>query len=629
MCETSAESQREWAVRVFRAFCQLSWLGPAVISRGGQWRPVLPLPYVPSIPAWRPDRGRRESELSPSRTGGALALPPARPNRVGATRRVLALVLLACAALLSSCQGQTGSSGASAADTTYYLSPAGNNSAAGTSPATAWQTLARVDSARLRPGDRVLLRGGDRFVGELIFAKTDAGNAADPVVVGSYGSGRATVASDSNAGIVIYDTAGIDVENLVVAGQSSPRPTGIGINLYSGLPDNRKLTSVRIDNVDVSGFVYGIGIGGGKGTTGFRDVWVLNSTLHGNLDDGLISYAPAFNSAHPGYAHEDIYISHVHAYRNQGDAEDAGTNTGNGIVLGNVRHASISWSTASDNGGKGAASEGPVGIWAYDSTDVAIEHNLSYGNRTSNLSDGDGFGLDENTSDSYLQYNVSYDNAGAGYLLYSAQADSVQKGNIVRFNISSGDGQTSNYYGGITLIGQISDTAVYQNTVVMRARAGTTNPALRLVGSASRITVRNNIFVTRRGGPIVAANAWLRTTQALLQGNDYDTAAGTWAVTWGNATYQTLAGWRSASGQERLHGRATGFAVDPELNGPALGLHATTADDGQIGVGFTLQPTSPLLRAGLGLLVLFGTRTGGVTLSGTRSSGSDPNVGAE
>ena len=163
----------------------------------------------------------------------------------------------------------------------------------------------------------------------------------------------------------------------------------------------------------------------------------------------------------------------------------------------------------------------------------------------------------------------------------------------------------------------------------MRARVGTTNPALRLVGIASGITVRNNIFVTRRGGPIVAAGASLRAAQALLQGNDYDAAAGTWAVTWGSVTYQTLAGWRSATGQERLRGRGTGFAVDPKLNGPALGLHAATADDGQIGAGFTLQPTSPLLRAGLGLLPLFGTRTGGVTFSGTRSSGSDPNVGAE
>ena len=257
----------------------------------------------------------------------------------------------------------------------------------------------------------------------------------NPVVVGSYGSGRATVASDSKLHRR-YRHRGIDVENLVIAGQPSPRPTGIGISLYSDLPDNRKLMSVRIDNVDISGFVYGIGIGEGKGTTGFRDVWVLNSTLHGNLDDGLISYAPAFNSAHPEYAHEDIYITHVHAYRNQGDAEDAGTNTGNGIVLGNVRHAIISWSTASDNGGKGAASEGPVGIWAYDSTGVTIEHNLSYSNRTSNLSDGDGFGLDENTSDSYLQYNVSYDNAGAGYLLYSAQADSASRKAISSASIS-------------------------------------------------------------------------------------------------------------------------------------------------------------------------------------------------
>ena len=541
-------------------------------------------------------------------------------------------MLLAVLGSLPSCQdqGQAPSNQVTApsADTsTYYVSPAGADTAAGTSPETAWRTLARVDEAKLRPGDRVLLQGGKRFAGELALTQTDAGSAADPVVVGSYGQGRAIITSGSS-GIVIYDTAGVDVENLVVNGTSSSRPTGIGINLYSDLPGNRKLSGVRINDVDVSGFVYGIGIGGGRGTTGFRDVHVLDSTLHDNLDDGLISYAPSFDSAHPQYAHEDIDVSGVHSYRNQGDVEDTGTDTGNGIVLGNVQDATIAWSTADDNGGKGTANEGPVGIWTYDSTGVVIDHNLSYANRTSNLSDGDGFGLDENTSDCYLEYNVSYGNAGAGYLLYSAQANSAQQGNVVRFNVSSGDGRTSDYYGGITLIGQISDTAIYQNTVVMQARTGTTSPALRLVGQDRGITVRNNVFMTQEGGPIVAAAMSSDVREAVLQGNDYFAAAGTWEVVWGRSAYRTMAGWRQATGQERFQGRATGFTADPELTGPLFGLRITTAKAG-IGAEFTPRSTSFLLRAGLALRALFGTRTGGVILSGQEASAAEPNIGAE
>jgi hypothetical protein len=453
---------------------------------------------------------------------------------------------------------------------------------------------------KLKPGTEVLLEGGKQFTGELLFTKKDAGDASDPVVVGSYGSGRATIIAEKSSAVVVYDSGGIDLEDLVVVGKSSPRATGIGINLYSDLNGGSRPSHVVIDKVDVSGFVYGIGIGGGTANAGFRGVWVKNSALHGNLDDGLVSYASSFSSADPQYANEDIYISNVHAYNNPGDPADKSKNTGNGIVLGNVRNASITGSTADDNGGKGAASEGPVGIWAYDSTGVVIAHNLSYGNKTSNLSDGDGFGLDENTSDSYLEYNLSYDNAGAGYLLYSAQANSAQKGNVVRYNISSGDGRTSSYYGGITLLGEISDTAVYHNTVIMAARSGTTNPALRLLGTMHGITVRDNIFATERGGPIVVASTSLLSSAASLRDNDYFANAGRWTVKWGSATYTSLTAWRSSTGQERVGGVGTGVAVNPQLTGPVLTLDVTTASDQSIFAAFALRPASPLRKAGTG-----------------------------
>jgi hypothetical protein len=540
---------------------------------------------------------------------------------------VCGIAMLASVPLLAACGATAAASGAAAA-VTYYVSPSGSNSAAGTSPAAPWRTLARVNAEKLVPGDRVLLQGGQQFTGGLIFTKAEAGDAAKPVVVGSYGQGRARIVSAAGSGVVIYDTAGIDVEDLVITGRASGRPQGIGISLYSDLPDDRKLTHVLIDDVDVSDFVYGIGIGGGNGATGFRDVWVRNSALHGNLDDGLISYAPVANPGDPRYAHEDIYISHVHAYQNLGDPEDTSNNTGNGIVLGDVQRASITFSTADDNGGKGAAGEGPVGIWAYDSSGVVIAHDLSYGNQTANSSDGDGFGLDENTFDCYLEYNLSYDNAGAGYLLYSAQTGAEQQGNVISFNISSGDGRRSRYYGGITLLGQISDAAIYQNTVVMPPVSGGSNPALRLVGTARSITVRNNIFLTEENGPIVVSATALLTSAAQFQANDYFTASGGWALDWGAASYRSLAAWRSASGQELLDNRPTGFAVDPQLAGPTLGLHAT-ANGPAAAAGFVLLPTSPLRGAGLALSSLPGVPSPAVDFSGASISALTPNIGAE
>jgi hypothetical protein len=43
----------------------------------------------------------------------------------------------------------------------YYVSPSGSDFAAGTSPSTAWRTVARVNSAALVAGDTVLFQGGE------------------------------------------------------------------------------------------------------------------------------------------------------------------------------------------------------------------------------------------------------------------------------------------------------------------------------------------------------------------------------------------------------------------------------------------------------------------------------------
>ncbi|MBN1181611.1 MAG: hypothetical protein JXB49_04930 [Bacteroidales bacterium] len=44
--------------------------------------------------------------------------------------------------------------------TTYYVSNSGNDGANGTSPATAWKTIARVNITNLLPGDSVLFEAG-------------------------------------------------------------------------------------------------------------------------------------------------------------------------------------------------------------------------------------------------------------------------------------------------------------------------------------------------------------------------------------------------------------------------------------------------------------------------------------
>src|SRR5215469_7464172 len=94
-------------------------------------------------------------------------------------------------------------SGPSAPSGSYYVSPTGNDHAAGTSPAHAWRTLARASAARLKPGNRLLLQGGHVYHGYLLITKSDSGTTARRVLISSYGRSRATISSFGSGVIVL------------------------------------------------------------------------------------------------------------------------------------------------------------------------------------------------------------------------------------------------------------------------------------------------------------------------------------------------------------------------------------------------------------------------------------------
>jgi len=535
-------------------------------------------------------------------------------------------VLVAAALLATASAAACSASGAGGSGVTYYISPAGSDSAAGTSPTTAWRTLGRANSANLRPGDRVLLQGGAHFSGPLALGPNDAGNPGRPVRIGSYGMGKATIVGVSGPGISVFDTAGIDIRDVRLVGGTGATSGPAGIQVYSDLAAGRRLSHILIGGVDASGFTTGIDIGARHPAAGFRNVWITNCALHDNVDAGLSFFGPQFEPSAPSYAHADVHISRVRAFRNFGDPANTRHNTGSGIVLGGVIHGDVALSTAHNNGGAGGSTnEGPIGIWAYDSRDVVIENSLSYGNRTASRHDGGGFGLDRSVSNSYLQYNLSYGNAGAGYQVYSP-SQSGNAANIVRFNIGSGDARHSAGAAGIVVGGRVKDASIYQNTIVMSAVSGAARAALSL-GAVRGVTVRNNIFVVQGPGPVVVAEPTASRAVALLQGNDYFAHAG-WSIRWGSKSYLSLRAWRRGTGQELVRGRSAGHELPPRMTGPVLGLTAASPSPGN-GAGFILRRGSALLGAGLDLVRLFGLDPGPRNFSGMAISRHAPNVGAQ
>lgn len=541
--------------------------------------------------------------------------------RVTRDRWALVVATAAGVVLLSACAAL----GAPPGERVFYLSATGDDGARGTSPEQAWRTLDRASGAVLLPGERLLLEGGSRFVGRLLIDAADAGDPARPLVVGSYGRGRAVIESGVDSAVAVVDTGGVEITDLVAVGAGPVQPGSAGIRFFSDLPGDRRLAHAVVERVEASGFVNGIEVGSGRAGTGFSDVRIADSVVHDNRDAGLAVYGPAFDETAPGFAHDAVTVSGVTAHDNAGDAANLTRNTGSGIVLGSVRGGRVTRSVAHDNGGAGGAGEGPVGIWTYDSTGVVIEHSLSYRNRTAKLADGGGFGLDQNTADSVLQYNLSYDNHGPGYLVYTGRENDAHTGSTVRFNISSGDARRWSVYGGITVLGRVDDVRVYQNTVVMAPQASDPSSALRLGPGITAVRARNNLLVSDRAGAIVLAESGFDRSSVALDGNAYVAAGTAPLLIWGPTLYPSLDAWSSATGQEP---GGSGLDADPGLPGPVHDLAATVPDDLAVLAGFAPGAGSPLRGAGLDLSGILAPETGLTDLAGNPVRVGAPDVGA-
>lgn len=79
--------------------------------------------------------------------------------------------------------------------TNYYVKNGGNDGAAGTSDATAWANISKVNSEWLAgtfaPGDSILFRRGDLWHGTITVS--EAGSSGSPIVIGAYGVGNQPV----------------------------------------------------------------------------------------------------------------------------------------------------------------------------------------------------------------------------------------------------------------------------------------------------------------------------------------------------------------------------------------------------------------------------------------------------
>lgn len=481
---------------------------------------------------------------------------------------------------------------------TYYISSTGNDNDTGTSPGKAWASIAKVNSSEFAAGDSVLFEGGSQFIGSLYLGPDASGTTTSPLVISSYGRGRAIISSGNERGLLAYNSAGLVIRKLVFQGSGRTSNTTSGVDFYMDLP-NTSLTYLHLDSLEVSGYHYtGIQIGSWNGSSGFNNVSITNCQVHDNGEAGIASYAEAI------LGHKNFYVAYNKIYNISGLPERTNHHSGSGIVLGGVDGAIIEYCEAFNNGWLNAwTGGGPVGIWGYRCNNLLIQRNESHHNKTGTTKDGGGFDIDGGCTNCTMQYNYSHDNDGPGYLIAQYPEAPPMKGVVIRYNISENDAR-KNGYGAIHLWssganGGIQDAEIYNNTVYLNPTTnGTPKAVFVQSGGVRNGRFSNNILQTTGGLELV----WVdKPTDIRFEGNNYWSSGSSFKVKWVSTTYSSIQAWRDATTQERQNGIATGSFLDPQLIDPGKG--GTISDPNLLNTlsSYKLKSTSSLIGKAISL----------------------------
>ena len=482
----------------------------------------------------------------------------------------------------------------------YYLTANGNDTNDGLSGETAWRTIDRINKTDFKAGDSILLEGGTTFRGTIHLTIDDNGAEGIPVTISSFGKGKAIIDAGDGDGVLAINTSYLQIVSLSFIGSGVGTNKGSGIHFYAN-DSLHAPSNINITDCDVKGFTSkGIVFGANENISwkGYKNVRITHCNATENGDAGISSYGGN------GFQHSDFYIAYCKAFRNRGNVAKTQSHTGNGIVMAKINGLLIEYCEAFENGSDNRSTAGgPVGIWVWMCRNAIIQHSVSHHNFAGTTKDGGGFDIDGGASDCILQYNYSYNNEGAGYLLAEFGATYPFTNNTIRFNVSINDGR-SNSYGAITVWGvakahSVTNTNIYNNTIYLDDKkiVNGTPAAITLLGPNFRnVIMANNIIVTNGKVDLIAADTTINESAFLLLHNNYYSYTNQYSIKWGKKTMNSLKAWfKENPSQENWNGKSILLNKDPLFEKYKNQSINTAPDPGKQ----LLQPGLPLSQQSL------------------------------
>jgi hypothetical protein len=431
---------------------------------------------------------------------------------------------------------------------TIFVSPSGSDAFPGTREQPV-RSIDRLNELPLGPGVAIRFEGGQRFEGTLRIDSAARGSEAQPLRIGSYGAGRAILDGGIGPAVVLSRTAHIRIGDLVLRGAGLDSG-----NTASGLIISES-QHVEAEDLEASGFQRA-----GVLIESAQHVTLRRVHAHRNGGAGI----EAAGLRYPLRDNYALTFISCRAERNPGNPAVRDNHSGSGILAGLARRVLIDSCVAAENGGSMPwRGNGPVGIWVWECDSAVIQHCIAYRNRTApGARDGGGFDLDGGVTYSVVQYNLSWENEGAGFGIFQYPGATPWHSNAFRYNVSIDDGHTAPDGAGIAWWNGDRDSStfrrcwVHHNLIINRKA-----PALAYVpGShhSSGFVFYGNIF--QASGPLLTPP---ELHSERFAGNVWGSPGGGFRI----GRYRAAEAWAKATGQEWQSGRFSGLqaVLYPEL----------------------------------------------------------------
>lgn len=499
-----------------------------------------------------------------------------------------AMLALAGAALLFAAP-------AFAANTAYYVDAVnGSDSNNGTSQATPWKTLAKVNATTFSPGDSILLHAGRQWIEQL--NPKGSGLSGKPITIGAYGDGPRPYIDGRNVGgggsggaavlllnVSYWTISGLEVvndngrNNVGTINSPGANRSGILVNNTSGV-SQFGITIINNYVHDVNGcFVCsganpqtngGIAVladamnGFNNGSSSYNGVQILDNVVENVGRTGIV-----FNDYSTGFLYavsQNALSRNVTISGNQLQNIDSDGIILSGSIDNLIEHNVI------DKAGlvtvSGSSEPGTVGMFVAKTTNSTMQYNEVSGVHT-NVADGEAYDIDLLTGNTVVQYNYSHDNQGGAFLLMGGLFSGT--GGVVRYNLSVNDAFAAN--GVVTLAsGLMSGVNIYNNTVYI-APGLKAHPTYQEGWSGDNNNswyFRNNVIVN------LGTGTWVQPK-------------GTGTVISNNLIYGNHTAGEPAD--------AAKIVADPQMTAPATQAPAGLAAVG----GYGLAATSPARASGV------------------------------